>query len=325
MKKEKLPLITFSIVTLNEEKRIKACLSAIRDQKYPKNRMEIIIMDGGSTDKTIAIAKEFDVKVYFNEKRLAEPGLAEAYKKAKGDYMVFMAADNILFDKEWTRKMMQPFLDDPQHIWAAFSLVLNFTNDNIWNKYLNEDSDPFSTFVFGNGSHPSKFKKLYPIEKETSNYVIYSYNLYNFPLIALAQCTILKTGLKRDKVSENDDILPLIKIIEQKKKIAFVKNTGLYHVSIKNFSHFCDKFKQRIYNSIATNSYTSRENYTSFARKMRRYLFLLYSFSIIFPFIDGIRLMIQKKRVYMLLHPIVCFIMSFYILFNYIKIKIWRK
>jgi len=325
IRKSDLPKVTFSIVTLNEEKRIKVCLEAIVTQAYPKEKIEIIVMDGGSKDKTIEIAKKFKAKIYFNKKKLAEPGLAEAYKKATGEYMIFMAADNILFDKYWTRKIIQPFLDDPDHIFASFSRVVNALDDNIWNKYLNEDTDPFSSFVFKNASHPDKFKKIYRIEKENPHYIIYNYDVKNFPLIALAQCTVLKTKIKRELNSNFDDILPLVKIIEKGGKIAYVKDTGIYHFSVKEFNHLRIKFQKRIYNSIKTDSYASRENYASTERKIRRYLFLLYSFSFVLPLFDGIRLMVIKRKPYMLLHPIVSFIIGFYILFNFIKIKVWEK
>ena len=236
MENSNLPKVTFGIATLNEEKRIKACLEAIVAQIYPKDKIDIIVVDGGSTDKTKEIAKKFQTKIFFNKKLLAEPGLAEAYRKAAGDYVVFMAADNVIFDKYWLKKMVQPFLDDPDHISASFSGVANLVSDNIWNKYLNEDTDPFSAFVFGNASHPSKFLVEYEVEKENSDYVIYRYSTKNFPLIALAQCTMLKTGVERGAEKDFDDIAPLIDIIGKEKKIAYIKNTGIYHFSVKSFS-----------------------------------------------------------------------------------------
>lgn len=320
-----LPKITFSIVTLNEENRIKACLEAIIAQDYPKEKIEIIVMDGGSTDRTVEISKKYQAKIYFNEKKLPEPGLAKAYRKATGDYMVFMAADNIIFDKHWTKKIIQPFLDDPSHIFASFSRVLNAPEDNVWNKYLNEDTDPFSAFIFGNASHPDKFKDIYKVERENSYFIIYDYDVKKFPLIALAQCTVLKTKRKRELNSSFDDILPLINIIEKKGKIAYVKNAGIYHFSVRGFNHLRIKFKNRIYNSMKTNSYISRENYISMERKVRRYLFILYSLSFIIPLLSGIRLAYIKRKAYMLLHPIVSFIIGFYILFNFTKIKVWQK
>jgi glycosyltransferase involved in cell wall biosynthesis len=323
--KDYLPAITFAIVTLNEEKRIERCLEAISEQNYPKDKIEIIVMDGGSTDNTIEIAKKYGVTIYFNEKKLAEPGLAKAYEKANGEYMVFMAADNIIFDKQWTRKIVKPFSDDPEHTFVSFSKVVNASDDNIWNKYLNEDTDPFNAFVYQNASHPQKFGKIYKTIYEDKDYVIYDYTATNFPLIALAQCTVLKTRLNRKKGSHFDDILPLIDIIDKGGRIAFVKNTGIYHFSVKSFSDLNNKFKKRIYNSIKTNSYSSREQYVSNERKLRRYLFLPYSFLIIMPLSQGIFAALHKHKFYLLMHPIVSFIIGFYILSNYLKIKIWQK
>ena len=320
-----LPKITFNIVALNEEKRIQACLKAIQLQNYPKSKIEIIVMDSGSTDRTTEIAKNYGAKIYDNMAKLPEPGLAEGYKKATGDYVVFMAVDNIIFDKNWTRKMVQPFLDYQEEVFSSFSRVINDPHDNIWSKYLNEDTDPFNVFVFGNCSHPEKFKKAYQVKRHKHNYIIYNYSAYNYPLIALAQCTVLKKGLSRTSQSRHDDILPLIEIIKGGKKIAYVTNTGIRHYSLNGFRDYCRKFSNRIYNSIKTSSYNSREQYQPFTRKIKSYLFIVYSFSFILPVIHSVFWAIQKRRMYLLIHPLACIAVSYYILYNFIKIKLWER
>lgn len=321
----RLPIINYAIPVLNEEGRIANCLEAIKQQNYPELKKEIIVMDGGSTDQTVIIAKSYGACVYPNSSKLAEPGLAKAYKKAKGDYMVYMAADNILIDKNWTLKMIQPFLDNPKQILSSFSKVINDPNDNIWNKYFNEDQDPFSAFVFGNASHPDKYKRMYDVEIKRNNYTVYKYPIDKFPLIALAQGTMLKTGIPRDKDAEYDDILPLLLLVKSGGKIAYIKDTGLYHYSVKGFWHIVNKFKYRIYNSMKTNSYDVRARYMSPARKLRQYLFIPYSMTIFLPFIHGLYLAISKRKFYMLLHPILCFIIGYYIITTFIQVKLWGK
>ncbi len=56
-KKEGLFLISIIIATLNAGKNLLSCLESIRVQSLP---LEIIIMDGGSTDNTLAILGDFD-------------------------------------------------------------------------------------------------------------------------------------------------------------------------------------------------------------------------------------------------------------------------
>jgi len=51
------PGVSIIIPVLNNERTIKKCLECVTFQDYPKNKVEILILDGGSTDKTIAISK----------------------------------------------------------------------------------------------------------------------------------------------------------------------------------------------------------------------------------------------------------------------------
>lgn len=51
------PLVSFCIPTKNRERTIAACLSSIRAQLYP--RFEIVVVDNGSTDRTVAIARQY--------------------------------------------------------------------------------------------------------------------------------------------------------------------------------------------------------------------------------------------------------------------------
>jgi len=322
--KTALPKITFNLAVYNEEKRLTRCLKSIRDLNYPQEKIEILLLDGGSTDKTPQIAKEYNAEIIFNEKKLPEPGFAKGYQAADGDYIVFMAADNVLYDKNWLKKIIQPFLDD-KNVSASFSKVVNDEKDNIWSKYLNEDTDPFNAFLFGNSSHPDKFKNIYQCKYKNKNYVIYQYSVVDYPLIALAQGTTLKKGLFRNQNTIYDDITPLIDIIKQNKDIAYVTNTGIRHYSLSGFHDYCRKFNKRIYNSLKTESYFSREKHNSFHRKIKRYIFFVYTL-FVFPVVfHSIYLLFKKKKIYMLLHPIACGIICYYIIVNFIKVKILKK
>lgn len=54
-------LISIIIPTLNSQKTLGRCLNSIKNQTY--QNYEIIIVDGGSEDKTVEIAKKFDAKI----------------------------------------------------------------------------------------------------------------------------------------------------------------------------------------------------------------------------------------------------------------------
>ena len=52
--------ISILIPTYNSEKYIEKCLNSVISQTYPN--IEIIIIDGGSTDKTLDIVKKYFFK-----------------------------------------------------------------------------------------------------------------------------------------------------------------------------------------------------------------------------------------------------------------------
>ena len=61
-----MPKVSIIIRTKNEERWISSCLSAIKDQSFKD--FEIILVDNGSTDKTISPAKKFDIEKIVNVK-----------------------------------------------------------------------------------------------------------------------------------------------------------------------------------------------------------------------------------------------------------------
>ncbi|MBM3283585.1 glycosyltransferase, partial [Candidatus Gottesmanbacteria bacterium] len=97
-----LPQVSVIIPTLNEEKNIRRCLiSIIENQTYLKNKIEIIIIDNGSTDRTIELAREyadrvFNLSNYVSLKRIVNYRGAQlnlGVKKARGKIIFFPDAD----------------------------------------------------------------------------------------------------------------------------------------------------------------------------------------------------------------------------------------
>ena len=90
------PNISFLIPTFNSDKTLERTLTSIRQQSYPQEKIEILIVDGGSTDQTIRVAKGFNCKIFPNPKTDIMAAEAIGYSKAKGKYMVFLAPDEVL-------------------------------------------------------------------------------------------------------------------------------------------------------------------------------------------------------------------------------------
>ena len=72
-KNEKFPKFSIIVPTKDEELVISRCLNGILELDYPKDKMEIIVVDGNSSDSTFKICSEFrdkhsDIIKIVNEK-----------------------------------------------------------------------------------------------------------------------------------------------------------------------------------------------------------------------------------------------------------------
>ncbi len=84
----KYPFVSIIVPVRNEEKYIGECLEAIFSQTYPKERMEVLVVDGMSEDKTRDIAKKFPVKILDNPNLQRVFALNIGIKHAKGDIIL---------------------------------------------------------------------------------------------------------------------------------------------------------------------------------------------------------------------------------------------
>ena len=93
--------VSVVIPTYNEERFIRRCLEAVRSQKhYPAELVEIIVVDNGSTDGTVAICREFaDIILNHPELRVGAMRNRGA-RAASGQWLAFLDADCVP-DPEW--------------------------------------------------------------------------------------------------------------------------------------------------------------------------------------------------------------------------------
>lgn len=108
-------LISVVLVTYNAGSFLQRCLDSIYIQHYP--HIEIIVMDGGSTDETAAILNSNTSRLAF-WKSEKDGGIYEAMNKAldhaRGQWIYFIGADDILTP---AFSQMATALEDPNAIY----------------------------------------------------------------------------------------------------------------------------------------------------------------------------------------------------------------
>ncbi len=104
------PLVTISVVNLNGKDYLGECLSSIKEMEYPMDKIEIIVVDNGSTDESVEFIKENypDIKIIKNSKNM---GFAfannQAAKNAAGQYVAFLNNDTRV-DRNWLIELLKP-------------------------------------------------------------------------------------------------------------------------------------------------------------------------------------------------------------------------
>lgn len=100
MNEQGLPKCSVIIPTLNEEQNIERCLQSLIKQDYPRSKLEIIVVDNGSTDSTRTIAKGLadivDTALDCNVGEVRNVGA----KLSSGDILVCTDAD-CTFSEDW--------------------------------------------------------------------------------------------------------------------------------------------------------------------------------------------------------------------------------
>jgi cellulose synthase/poly-beta-1,6-N-acetylglucosamine synthase-like glycosyltransferase len=114
-KSVKLPFVSIIVPAYNEEDMLEKTVDSLAGLNYPKNKLEIIIVDDGSKDKTSAVAKKLERKYAFVRAFAKKNGgkgsaLNFGLKKAKGEIIAGFDVDSFV-EKDALLHMI-PYFDD---------------------------------------------------------------------------------------------------------------------------------------------------------------------------------------------------------------------
>jgi len=102
--------VSIIIRTFNEEKWIGTCIDKIKNQTFEGN-IELFVVDSGSIDKTIEIARKKGAKIIKLDKKNFSYGrsLNKGIEKANGKYLVFISAHCIPKDDRWLDSLVSSY------------------------------------------------------------------------------------------------------------------------------------------------------------------------------------------------------------------------
>lgn len=164
--------VAIVIPTLNEERFISRCLDSIIKQTFKFEKMDVMIIDGGSNDKTKDIVAEYqkshqNIRFIENKKKIQSVAFNIGFKKSTAPYIIRLDA-HAEYDSKYISLCIENLKQDEkrgnvggrcnilpfnQSIWAQTNAILNHSRFGIGgaafrvsNEAHNTDSVPFGAF-----------------------------------------------------------------------------------------------------------------------------------------------------------------------------------
>jgi len=106
-----LPLVSIVIPCRNEEKFIGQCLDSLINQDYPKDKLEILVIDGASTDRTKDVISSYlqkykFIKLFENSRKTTPISMNIGIKNALGEIVTKTDAHTI-YPKDYISKSIK--------------------------------------------------------------------------------------------------------------------------------------------------------------------------------------------------------------------------
>jgi len=317
--------ISFIIPTLNAASVLETCLKSIKKQDL-KN-YEIVIIDGGSTDNTLKIAKKYHAKIFKNPLKTAEAGKAIGVQKATGKYIALIDSDNILPTKNWLQTNISILEKDSSLIGTEPIRFTYRPKAGFIERYsaLIGVNDPYA-FVSGVYDRQNFINyqwtglKIDQIDKHQYIKITLKPNS-QIPTIGangtIFRTDFLKNNLKSDYLFDIDILANYLN--KNKKPVFFAKvKQGIIHTFCESsIKKFIRKQNRRI------TDYFNYQNLRQFnwnqTNKSGILKFIFYTILIIPMLFDTLRGFFHKPDIAWFFHPLACFITLYLYTINTIK------
>ena len=301
--------IDFIIPTYNAEKHLSLCLKSIVRQHFPRRKIGIIVVDGGSADKTIEIAKSFGAEIYPNTKRLAEYGVQRGMAEADGELVVVFAADNELVSDDWIQRVVDIFERD-HAISAVWGKLVSGGNDPTLNKYLELiQSDPLNWFLNKN------------LDRYKTKAQVYREKCFIFkvdpakPLVWGANGLVYRMEkikaiwAQEGYLGDNDAFQYMIE--QGDNKVAYFDIPFVYHHHVSKLGDWVVKWERNFTRHLLDKQETRNMNWIFTSNfKLKLFFWIIYSLVPVFSLLDSMRNMIRDHNIYWLYHAPACFLQT---------------
>lgn len=316
-----LPSISIVTGTLNPRLSLFDCvLKTIQNQTYPKNLIEHIVMDAGSINGSIELAKKYGCKVEVRKDLMNQEEVRASLgiKKAKGDLVLILESDNIPTSKNWLKEMVQPFIDN-EKVFCTFSGYNSYNKESsLTTRYgaFFGAADP-ALYYLGKSEKIPILQKKYNKGKEideTPSYYIVEFNKDSLPTIGDNGTLFLRRAM--DKVNKYPELYvhpdAFFELLDLGYNTYGVIKNSIIHVIPPNVLTYARRRVQ--VKNIFYDKRRGKRKYLVFSwrsskDRLNLLKFVFFSLTFIFPLYESIKGYVKIRDKAWFLHPLLCFLM----------------
>lgn len=313
----KYPTITVILATYNSTRTIQQCLESIRNQDYPQNKIDILIIDGSSTDNTRTMAKNYNVKIFVipPDKQNAEYNKGVGVRKAKGELLLMVDHDNVLPHKRWLKKMIKPLLDNKELV-AVETLRYHYDSKaSLLDRYFSlfGTGDPLA-FYLGKADRLSFIYDRYNLfgkATDIGDYYVVEFEPKHITTLGANGFLIRRDILVKHAQVDKEHFFHIDVNVDLIKKgfnkYAFIKDSIIHLTDYKNITSFL--YRRKLFMEQFYYQTKRHRRYSVYMPedKLNLFKFIIFAATFIKPTLDACRGFLKIHDRAWFLHPFLSF------------------
>lgn len=318
-----LPSLSVVIVAKNCQEMLRKCLNAINRQDYPAEKIEVLVLDGGSTDNTCGVAEELGaIAIDGGYSDNPEARRHVGVLKAKHDIIVVIDTDNILPYESWLKDMARPLADDSEIV-GCFTKWYGYDQNTAGlDQYyaLVGGNDTVAFYLGKNDRVPYLLDKLPGGARhvvDRGGYEVVEFEADRLPVVGSNGFFVRRDALIALNYQDPNEYLHIdvnVDIIQKlgRKRYAIVKTT-MVHLTGETLQKNVNKRINYMKTHFVGLSEIRRYKVFDSSKKrdvFRLLLTVLFTFTFVEPLIRAIQGYIRTGNRYWFYHPVVAFVMS---------------
>lgn len=318
----KRPFFSIIIATYNSGETLEYTLKSIDNQDFDCEEFEILVIDGGSTDDTLEIAKKYNARIIDNPYRLPEYAKLIGEENALGVYAIRIDSDEEFVNNSQLKRKRDFFVNHTE----IKLLIENMKEKGrkelcgVSAAYLNILGDPFSYFIYRTNNDKCTTYKNNIVWGENNENIMRFTKEDLFPLADSGGCAYSLDYIREEFPMEYNTIGFVCgvydRIIERTGVCGCIKGDNVKHNCRSDLKTYFRKLRFRVINNIFHKEESGFSSRNNSAAKRRVLLFGLYCLVIPLPILDSIRLSIKYKDMTFMLHFIYLYYVCLEIVFS---------